>query len=51
MRALLQQSLRRRSERLRGGSLRPLPQGRQCLSGYTFGSGGSGGWVGDDCET
>ena len=45
---LLQQSLRRRPERLRGGCLRLVPQGRQCLRGYAPRSGGSGGWIGDD---
>ena len=33
---LLQQSLRRRPERLRGGRLRLIPQGRQCLRGYAL---------------
>ena len=47
---LLQQSLRRRPERLRGRRLRLVPQGRQCLRGYAPRSGGSGGWIGDDCE-
>ena len=47
---LLQQSLRRRSERLRGGRLRLVPQGRQCLRGYAPRSGGSCGWIGDYCE-
>ncbi len=44
---LLQQSLRRRPKRLRGGRLRLIPQGRQCLCGYARGAGGSGGWIGD----
>ena len=45
---LLQQSLRRRPERLRGRCLRLVPQGRQCLRGYAPRSGGSGGWFGDE---
>ena len=47
---LLQQSLCRRPECLRGGRLRLVPQGRQCLRGYAPRSGGSGGWIGDGDE-
>ena len=48
----LQQSLRRRPERLRGGRLRLVPQGRRCTSaGNTpLVQAEDAGWIGDDLQ-
>ena len=46
LKRLFQQSLRRRPECLRGGLLRLVSQGRQCLRGYAPRAGGSGRWIG-----